>query len=98
MLRPLRIAVSVVSGICCVLLVVVWVRRYWWYDTLQMPCTWPRVQCAYINSAAHRHDVIGGGRDDVDVKVFPGGLIRAGGLLSGMAQKRSWPDLIGPAS
>ena len=34
MLRPLRIAVSVVSGICCVLVIVLWVRSYWWYDTL----------------------------------------------------------------
>ena len=28
MLRPLRIAVSVVSGLCCVLLVVLWVRSW----------------------------------------------------------------------
>src|SRR5262245_35305421 len=32
MLRPLRIAVSVVSGICCVLVIVLWVRSYWWQE------------------------------------------------------------------
>jgi hypothetical protein len=32
MFRPLRITVSVVSGICCVLVVVLWVRSYWHKD------------------------------------------------------------------
>ena len=34
MLRPLRIAVSVVSGICCVLMIVLWVRSYWRRDLI----------------------------------------------------------------
>ena len=33
MLRALRIAVSVVSGICCVLMIVLWVRSYTWWDS-----------------------------------------------------------------
>jgi hypothetical protein len=32
--RKLRIAWSVVCGIACVLLIVLWVRSYWWYDML----------------------------------------------------------------
>src|SRR6188508_619469 len=35
MLRPLRIAVSVVSGTCCVLVIVLWVRSYYRYDFTQ---------------------------------------------------------------
>lgn len=31
-LRPLRIAVSVMSGLCCVLVIVLWVRSYWHRD------------------------------------------------------------------
>jgi hypothetical protein len=30
--RKLRIAWSVVCGIVCLLLIVLWVRSYWWYD------------------------------------------------------------------
>jgi hypothetical protein len=32
--RKLRIAWSVAWGVVCVLLIVLWVRSYWWYDTL----------------------------------------------------------------
>lgn len=32
--RKLRIAFSVTCGIACVLLVVLWVRSYWWKDSL----------------------------------------------------------------
>jgi hypothetical protein len=32
MLRYLRIAVTVVSGLCCVLVIVLWVRSYWHLD------------------------------------------------------------------
>ena len=32
--RKLRIAFSVTCGIACVLLVVLWVRSYWWVDLL----------------------------------------------------------------
>ena len=40
MLRALRIAVSVVSGICCVLVIVLWVRSYWCNDSITRfnPC------------------------------------------------------------
>jgi hypothetical protein len=34
--RFLRIAVSAVCGIVCVLLVVLWVRSYWWADILRV--------------------------------------------------------------
>ncbi len=30
--RKLRIAWSVVCGLACVLLIVLWVRSYWWID------------------------------------------------------------------
>jgi hypothetical protein len=33
-LRLLRIAASVVCGIACVLLIALWVRSYWWWDSL----------------------------------------------------------------
>jgi hypothetical protein len=33
--RKLRIAWSVVCGILCLLLIVLWVRSYWWIDHLQ---------------------------------------------------------------
>jgi hypothetical protein len=33
--RKLRIALSAVCGIVCLLLVVLWVRSYWWADTLK---------------------------------------------------------------
>jgi hypothetical protein len=36
MLRPLRIAVSVVSSLCCVLVIVLWVRSHWMYDELSI--------------------------------------------------------------
>ena len=32
LIRGLRIAVSAVCGILCVLLIVLWVRSYWWQD------------------------------------------------------------------
>ena len=32
--RKLRIALSVGWGLACVLLIVLWVRSYWWYDVL----------------------------------------------------------------
>jgi hypothetical protein len=32
--RKLRIAWSVFWGLACVLLIVLWVRSYWWFDTL----------------------------------------------------------------
>ena len=35
--RKLRIAWSVLCGIACVLLIVLWVRSYWWWDTVQGP-------------------------------------------------------------
>jgi hypothetical protein len=37
MLRALRIAVSVVSGLCCLLVIVLWVRSYWWTDYVYAP-------------------------------------------------------------
>jgi hypothetical protein len=37
MLRPLRIAVSVVSGVCCVLVIVLWVRSYFIAERLHLP-------------------------------------------------------------
>jgi hypothetical protein len=35
--RKLRIAWSVVWGILCLLLVVLWVRSYWWVEALYLP-------------------------------------------------------------
>jgi hypothetical protein len=35
MLRKLRIAFSITCGVLCLLLVVLWVRSYWWLDTVQ---------------------------------------------------------------
>jgi hypothetical protein len=37
MLRKLRIAFSVICGILCLLLVVLWVRSYWWLDNFIGP-------------------------------------------------------------
>jgi hypothetical protein len=37
MFRYLRIAVSVVSSLCCVLVIVLWVRSYWLWDTVLVP-------------------------------------------------------------
>jgi hypothetical protein len=37
MFRKLRVAFSVLSGIVCLLLIVLWVRSYWWYDDLYGP-------------------------------------------------------------
>jgi hypothetical protein len=34
LIRGLRIAVSAVCGILCVLLIVLWVRSYWWFDII----------------------------------------------------------------
>lgn len=33
-LRLLRIAVSVVSGVCCLLAIALWIRSYFWIDTI----------------------------------------------------------------
>jgi hypothetical protein len=35
--RKLRIAWSVAWGISCALLIVLWVRSYWWYDSIGHP-------------------------------------------------------------
>src|SRR4051794_25226064 len=35
--RKLRIAFSVACGIACVLLVVLWIRSYWWHDAVYGP-------------------------------------------------------------
>src|SRR5436309_31493 len=43
-LRYLRIAFSATCGIACVLLVVLWVRSYWWYDELRYKCESDAVQ------------------------------------------------------
>ena len=37
--RKLRIAWSIICGVACVLLFVLWVRSYWWWDTVQGPLT-----------------------------------------------------------
>jgi hypothetical protein len=37
--RSLQIAISVVCGIACVLLIALWVRSYWWWDTAYFPLT-----------------------------------------------------------
>src|SRR4051812_22362745 len=36
--RKLRVAWSVFWGVACVLLIVLWVRSYWWIDTLDASC------------------------------------------------------------
>jgi hypothetical protein len=42
-LRKLRIAFSVVCGIVCLLLIVMWGRSYWWADSaISQPSTLPR--------------------------------------------------------
>jgi hypothetical protein len=41
--RKLRIAWSVVWGIACVLLIVLWARSYWWVNTFGLPATANRV-------------------------------------------------------
>lgn len=33
-LRLVRIAVSVVSGVCCLLVIALWIRSYFWIDTI----------------------------------------------------------------
>jgi hypothetical protein len=42
--RKLRIAWSVVCGIACLLLIVLWVRSYWWYDMVQIKTSWRLLQ------------------------------------------------------
>ncbi len=37
--RKLRIAWSVACGIVCLLLIVLWVRSYWWADYIDIPVT-----------------------------------------------------------
>jgi hypothetical protein len=37
MLKYLRIAFSAVCGILCLLLAILWVRSYWWYDGVFFP-------------------------------------------------------------
>jgi hypothetical protein len=37
LIRSLRIAVSAVCGILCLLLIVLWVRSYWWLDIISGP-------------------------------------------------------------
>jgi len=37
--RKLRIAFSAVCGIICLLLIVLWVRSYWWADAFSFPIT-----------------------------------------------------------
>ena len=39
MIRYLRIAFSVMCGIACVLLIALWVRSYWWADTVGLAAT-----------------------------------------------------------
>jgi hypothetical protein len=43
-LRYLRIAFSATCLIACVLLIVLWVRSYWWYDMVQIKSTWRLLQ------------------------------------------------------
>ena len=38
-LRPLRIAVSVVFGLLCLLLIALWVRSFWWIDSAALRLT-----------------------------------------------------------
>src|SRR5712671_2831573 len=40
--RKLRIAWSVACGIACVLLIVLWVRSYWWFDSAVGPISGTR--------------------------------------------------------
>src|SRR6476660_5357855 len=37
--RTLRIAWSVFWGLACVLLIVLWVRSYWWTEIFELPLT-----------------------------------------------------------
>ena len=48
--RKLRIAWSVACGIACLLLIVLWVRSYWWEDTLRVPYSVARVEYFFITS------------------------------------------------
>src|SRR6478609_241719 len=41
--RKLRIAWSVGCGIACVLLIVLWVRSYWWFDNVNFSTTETKV-------------------------------------------------------
>jgi hypothetical protein len=41
----LRIAWAVVCGIVCVLLIALWVRSYWWWDSVVIPIAGSRVVC-----------------------------------------------------
>jgi hypothetical protein len=52
MLRYLRIAVSVVSLVACVLLIALWVRSYWYWDQLYNPITQTRL--VIVESASGR--------------------------------------------
>jgi hypothetical protein len=42
-LRKLRLAWSVACGIACVLLIVLWVRSYWWMEQLSGPLSRTRI-------------------------------------------------------
>jgi hypothetical protein len=47
--RKLRIAWSVLCGIACVLLIVLWVRSYWWYEGISVPLAGKY----YLGAASH---------------------------------------------
>src|SRR5262245_57793790 len=49
LIRGLRIAWSVVWGILCVLLIVLWMRSYWWVTNIQGPPVAAQTfQCAFL--------------------------------------------------
>jgi hypothetical protein len=45
--RKLRIALPVVWGLACVLLIVLWVRSYQWLDNVQFPTSGPVIVISY---------------------------------------------------
>lgn len=69
--KKLRIASSVMCGVFCLLLIVLWDRSYWWYDNAHCPLRSPRM--LIMNSFGGRLSFYAGKRIDYRSGWFPSG-------------------------
>jgi hypothetical protein len=71
MLKYLRVAVTALSLTACVLLIALWARSYWWYDTAHCPLRGP--QMLIVTSYDGRLSLYAGGHVPYRTGWFPSG-------------------------
>jgi|tagenome__1003787_1003787.scaffolds.fasta_scaffold19770994_1 hypothetical protein len=82
--RKLRIAWSVFWGLACILLIVLWVRSYFVYDTAYCPLSSPQMLIA--NSYSGRLSMYAGRRVENHTGIFPQGWGRESASVKEIAE------------